>query len=541
MNGRQLNNRRWLLLSAAVAIATLSGSAIRKATAVRVDGVWSRSNAAQAPTPEPFDLVSAAKDSNGLHLNPKWGWQITHPFDPSNPAGHFPDPNGSFCGKSDFGGPAGDPGCTSPGQVSDTDTATWTFLICIWGGFHPNRINGHVNWSATTYNGEIGWRERGTDGDYTFDFKPYDRPGLTLENDPVVTPRNPQFIHAEFDSREVINAFRSPLWMSFHNLVNGCQGGDQTACNNLKQMIGNGRSIVTGLMGLDSEHRGYSELHPVFLIAIEVNPDPADNTWLIFARNWGNEGFCSHKMHRLAVTNLSVLLPLNPKVTNPTAVDLISSAEKPSQFYSVPDDACPTNSAFSFDPRKGVRVDFALPDVSSPPSPFKGPITYGEVHLKWTGTVNPLGASSPESTGAATLLRGRGEAQANEGLYKELDALAGRKLTPNERKRVLNSIMEQERLERMRFFSAAKQPKQCNALSGPIAPRTFPPLPAQQPVVMSADDGEIVEKNRELLSGICSVVKYVPMLDGNRRVNFCTSRKGLLMNASGSGTRRRRG
>jgi len=49
-------------------------------------------------------------------------------------------------------------------------------------------------------------------------------------------------------------------------------------------------------------HKGYSELHPVFAMAIEVVWTPLadggeDETWAFFIRNEGNEGSCAHLSH----------------------------------------------------------------------------------------------------------------------------------------------------------------------------------------------------------------------------------------------------
>ena len=65
---------------------------------------------------------------------------------------------------------------------------------------------------------------------------------------------------------------------------------------------------MTGLFGLDAEHESYTELHPVYALAIRsdcaTQPDSNGvyrDTWMIFIRNWGSEGFCSgwDTYHRL--------------------------------------------------------------------------------------------------------------------------------------------------------------------------------------------------------------------------------------------------
>jgi hypothetical protein len=55
-------------------------------------------------------------------------------------------------------------------------------------------------------------------------------------------------------------------------------------------------AIVMGLYGVDCAHDCGAELHPVYALAIHVNNNLLDDTWAIFVRNWGDEGYCgSHE------------------------------------------------------------------------------------------------------------------------------------------------------------------------------------------------------------------------------------------------------
>jgi hypothetical protein len=49
------------------------------------------------------------------------------------------------------------------------------------------------------------------------------------------------------------------------------------------------------MYGLDGEHDLKAELHPLFAFASQLNSqnNPLDEVWLMFARNRGDEGFCS--------------------------------------------------------------------------------------------------------------------------------------------------------------------------------------------------------------------------------------------------------
>src|SRR5262249_10919289 len=59
--------------------------------------------------------------------------------------------------------------------------------------------------------------------------------------------------------------------------------------------------IVTGLFGIDAEHMSSrllnAEIHPVYAMAVRTSDPPAvdSDTWVLFARDSANEGFCSHQ------------------------------------------------------------------------------------------------------------------------------------------------------------------------------------------------------------------------------------------------------
>jgi hypothetical protein len=62
------------------------------------------------------------------------------------------------------------------------------------------------------------------------------------------------------------------------------------------QRIFDSPAIVIGMFGLDSEHGAYSELHPVYGLAIRTNSDAGHvgtDDWVFLVRNWGNEGYCA--------------------------------------------------------------------------------------------------------------------------------------------------------------------------------------------------------------------------------------------------------
>jgi hypothetical protein len=325
--------------------------------------------------PEDFDY-------NGLMLNPKWGQQVNGPGTFPNP---LPSNPANICPSKDFR----DATCTSPNQVSGIDTPTHSAFVCVWGGAGSHRYNGHVNWTAATYTGTVCWEGASADGDYDWNLKSDGGAGLTTENHPRPNQGHPEYIHVEYDYRETLGGEpRSPLWERFHRFLDPtCSGGGPFTCDEAAglRMVDGSRAVVTGLVGLDSEHGGYTELHPVFAMAVQVSPNPATpdrEDWMMFARNWGNEGFCSHRIHSLPpeMTTLKVLIPL------PQTTGTITGAELASDFFSFDSDDCPT-AVFIRD--RGILITFQTPTDNNPTNPIRRPLISGEVRIRWhtSGTI----------------------------------------------------------------------------------------------------------------------------------------------------------
>ncbi len=142
-----------------------------------------------------------------------------------------------------------------------------------------------------------------------------------------------------------------------------------------RALVDGSYAIVTGLLGLDCEHDCPTELHPVYVMAIRVKDDPADETWAIFVRNWGNEGFCSQSQHYLDLFNNTYTLRL-PWRGGASAVAVIDSQFKTTANARV------SGPTVSYGEEQGVVLSFALPRPED-----RGRIN-GELHLRWT-EVNP--------------------------------------------------------------------------------------------------------------------------------------------------------
>jgi hypothetical protein len=389
----------------------------------------------------PFTLKIEKIDDGGFPLNPKWQAQLPSGTQP----GALPDP--TKCRQLGFSNPS----CTSDTVMLDTvgSTADGVSGHCV----AESPIPGHVNWRPATYTGKIRWDEYsggqvlssgdagglagllsggtclafcpfcavecaaigagadngvtalgpyGNDQDYNFMLQPDDDAGLTSANGSGDAPDNNDGIKRiglEFNSNETIDHFTSPWWKSFRDAV----AHNDTMAHDL---IRDHRGIVTGLLGLDCEHDCHTELHPVYAMVIEADPDPANNHWVFFVRNSGNEGGCSHLQHPITFTSDSTT----------TAGFAFTIPQKPGfrltghRFIGV-DNMLNQNTQVAFDDDKMQLQAFGVPNGSdmNPMNPSK--FLDGELILTWERRVLPRvtkidPSTTPVGTGATVIITG---------------------------------------------------------------------------------------------------------------------------------------
>jgi hypothetical protein len=393
----------------------------------------------------PFDLVFTATDPNAFPLNPQWAWQRDH-------SGAVPD---------------ADTQCfTLPGNFSNSQCTTqspsidepegWNGFWCARGAQHS--IHGHVNWMPATWQGPITWDSHsspGADDDYNVNLVPPAGAGLTASSEGRV--------HSEFDSDETIDHFRTPWWNSFHAAVDK---GDASA----RAMIDGKPAIMIGLAGLDCEHGCAIEMHPVYAMAIHLNDNPSDDTWAIFVRNSGNEGYCSQDQHYLDTNQMAFFIP------RPSAKTV--QVKTASTFLTNSNEA--SGPSVSLVSGSGAIVEFGLPD------PEKGARINGELHLQWT--VAP-GASAPVT---GTLLHSSPAVfRSNAAVETEqrLEDLV-RQLPPDKRQSM------RARLARSQIFDEVAPAKRA-----PTAPRLTLPRPAS---VRAVRDAAGARRNVERAHAICT-------------------------------------
>jgi hypothetical protein len=394
------------------------------------------------PSSAPFDLVWQQVDANGFPLNATWAWQRDHPGSLPNADTQCFPLSGVFSNRQ----------CSTQSPSLDEPDG-WNATWCAVGAQHS--IHGHVNWMPTTWEGPIAWdghSSPGTDDDYNINVTPPNQDGLTVSNDGQ--------IHCEFDSDETIDHFRTAWWRSFHSAVD-----DSDASANA--LINQHQAIIVGLAGLDCEHGCATELHPVYALALQVNNNPGDDTWAMFVRNWGDEGYCSQDQHYLDTNRIAF------RISRPGATGV--SVNVATSFLTNSSEA--SGPKVTLLPGQGALVEFGLPD------PTKGARINGELHLQWT-----VGPQAAQPMKAVFLHASAALGPRLVETEKRLTTLTGQ-LTP-ERRQVLRT-----RLARPVVFDEVSLKK----LEGPVGV-----TPSHPALVRHQRDTQKAEKDRLRAEAICA-------------------------------------
>jgi hypothetical protein len=239
-----------------------------------------------------FDLTwvldKSSVDDNGLPLNPLWSYQVEHPD--AAP----PDFSGLCAPKGTLDINAGT--CTSQSVTYDdnTDKSLEVFSYCNTG---QTVYDGHINWQVVTYLGGLYFRafsgEWPNDDDVNFGLETDGQNGQTKAFEGPDTG-----IGLEFKNSDTLANYNAEVWSNLETPPGLISLGGSNP-----KVFGQGEpAVVTGLMGIDGVHIGYTELHPTFALAVEVaftqaSDGSQDQTWAFFIRNAGNEGSCAHEEH----------------------------------------------------------------------------------------------------------------------------------------------------------------------------------------------------------------------------------------------------
>jgi hypothetical protein len=119
------------------------------------------------------------------------------------------------------------------------------------------------------------------------------------------------------------------------------------------------------------------------VLALHVKDDPSDDTWAIFARNSGDEGFCSHdSILAPELSRVYLTLPARQGATGVVATDstIFEKTDDQIQLKTFPllTGSGPTGFV--------VQVDLGDPN--------RAPMVDGELHLKWTMGAGTTGLPS---------------------------------------------------------------------------------------------------------------------------------------------------
>jgi hypothetical protein len=220
----------------------------------------------------------------------------------------YPDPSALCNGFSWTSGHRLDPGTNCSSQIEGTDSpsdALW-YTICHFIPDFPyeepdKTVHGHVNWSPVAFEGMVRLQRIQQDfpfgdGDVDMDLFPTSTHAQQnyTRTPPGVTWENPASIHIEFGYDEVVQALPATVGPQANSWAAALAGlGDPS-----HEPV---RAVVVGFWGLDARHRSYSEVHPIFAMALQETSSARSSRWLILARNAGGEGGCSTKAnHRFA-------------------------------------------------------------------------------------------------------------------------------------------------------------------------------------------------------------------------------------------------
>jgi len=324
-----------------------------------------------------FTLVWDKTDANGAPLDPYWALEKTQNEIPPREAGSHPYP----CELDPFSDQ-----CTeNPTPVQDLPEFP-NAVICEVGNTEA-KIHGHADWLVASQQGCVKWEEQSTDGDYNFHLFPWNpkRSGLTKNND--------NFIGLEFDFYESLVNAQLPFWRDFIAQVEAeNESQDSTGPEQeIRKLLHpadpntNPRAMVLGLFGVDCEHGCKSEVHPVLGFAVETNASADDDTWMLFVRNWGDQGFCSHLRHLVDFpgNQVSILLFDDPDSDGPTVIP-----EKTKMFASEG-----SNMSFptlSYLPGRGPVLTFNFPAPEQ-----QQVMAEMEIHYRWSKFNQPSCGAGP--------------------------------------------------------------------------------------------------------------------------------------------------
>jgi hypothetical protein len=354
-----------------------------------------------------FDLVWDSVDANGFPAHPDWAVsrELRARFNQQFLA-FEKRPQVEDCGDFRYRydtrvygrWPAGvdiDSTCTTQHRLITLDEASGISRVWCSSSGLADAFHGHLNWFPVTYSGRMTWRVHAIDNDYTMDFFVADSAGQTRHN------QLGRF-HVEQNAEESVARFSTPWWSWFlarshrekRELLNRSISSPIDGLGNVPGV----RTIMTGLFGLDAVHEAHSELHPVYLLAMEVSRDPAKEVWAIYGRRQGNEGDCAQLQHHLQLIDDELRLVL-PWRAGAAAFEVLDSTV----FRANQAGARASGPTIYFVPGQFIMLSFRLPHVEElvpgQVAPDESARVHGELHIRWLQAARVVTTPTQPSAG----------------------------------------------------------------------------------------------------------------------------------------------
>ncbi len=230
-----------------------------------------------------MNLRVGQRDRNGLALNPDW-------------TGHLPDANKELNGFRLANGRV--VGTDDPVTI-DQGPGFRGFVCSTIHAWSRSFVSGHINWRRATFSiGRVYWKGYAHDPFEDDDYNFY----LMSPNNACATSGNTNhLLDVEFSAHETIDRFQTIWWKKLRDAASG-RGGDPA------KLVNDLPAIVIGEIGIDTQHGGYAEIHPLHAIAVRTSRSGQTERWSVFVRNWGNEGYCGSNQHLLQTPGNQVTL-----------------------------------------------------------------------------------------------------------------------------------------------------------------------------------------------------------------------------------------
>ena len=255
------------------------------------------------------------------------------------------------------------------------------FICGVPHAWDADAVQGHINWRSAEFSvGMAFWKGYSgspfEDDDYNLFFVPSNGACLTQGNS-MVPGTHERALDVEFSAAETIHRYSAPGW--WRDLRYAVERGEHGPASHFVSRGQGLPAVLIGLVGIDTQHGGYAEIHPLFAMAIRIRRDSGthEETWAYMIRNSGNEGYCSSSIHYLLTPDNRVTLRIpGATIDVPGKSKEYSLGGATQSIVSTPDGVCivanlgdPLSRWAPVDPRTRPAV-YGEVVVNTPEDPF---------------------------------------------------------------------------------------------------------------------------------------------------------------------------